>query len=154
MLQASDLFVYAISFYNFYIFLFVIFRRSVSKMTLSTEPAFHKSCSIEVNGVQTDILYHKFLNRALLIINQYEKINNIFVARNEHTFNGLVQNKSVDIQHKFGRDTDDIQSALMHLIARVPVLRDAEMELVVNVGLKEVNRVVLTTLEKVLNESL
>lgn len=123
-------------------------------MTLSTEPAFNKSFSIQINGLQTDIMFHQFINKMLLIITQYEKINNIFVARNEQTFNGLVQNKSVDIQHKFGKDTDDIQSALMYLIPRVPVLRDSEMELVVNIGLKEVNRNVLVTLEKVLNELL
>lgn len=123
-------------------------------MTLSTEPVFQKSFSIEINGIQTDIVFHHFINKMLLIINQYEKINNIFVARNEQSFNGLVQNKSVDIQHKFGMDTDDIQSALMYLIPRVPVLRDSELELVVNVGLKEINRNVLLTLEKVLNELL
>lgn len=123
-------------------------------MTLSTEPVFHKSFSIEINGIQTDIVFHQFINKLLLIINQYEKINNIFVTRNEHSFNGLVQNKSVEIQHKFGMDTDDIQSALMYLIPRVPLLRDSQLELVVNIGLKEINRHVLTTLEKVLNELL
>lgn len=125
-----------------------------SEMTLSTEQAFQKSFSIEINGIRTDILFHQFINKVLLIINQYEKINNIFVARNEHTFNGLVQNKSVDIQHKFGKDTDDIQSALMYLIPRIPALRDSELDLVVNIGLKEVNKNVLVTLEKVLNELL
>ncbi len=123
-------------------------------MTLSTEPGFQKSFSIEINGIQTDILLHRFINKILLIINQYEKINNVFVARNEHTFNGLVQNKSVDIQHKFGKDTDDIQSALMYLIPRVPVLRNSELDMVVNIGLKEVNKNVLGTLEQVLNELL
>ncbi|KAG4068370.1 hypothetical protein HA402_007890 [Bradysia odoriphaga] len=123
-------------------------------MTLSTEPAFNKSFSVQINGLQTDIVFHQFINKMLLIITQYEKINNIFVARNEQTFNGLVQNKSVDIQHKFGKDTDDIQSALMYLIPRVPALRDSEMDLVVNIGLKEVNKNVLGTLEKVLNELL
>lgn len=123
-------------------------------MTLSTESVFQKSFSIVINGIQTDILYHQFVNKILLFINQYEKINNIFVARNEHTFNGLVQNKSVDIQHKFGKDTDDIQSALMYLIPRVTVLKDSELDLVVNIGLKEVNKNVLMTLEKVLNELL
>ncbi|XP_037052013.1 uncharacterized protein LOC119085669 [Bradysia coprophila] len=123
-------------------------------MTLSTEPAFNKSFTVQINGLQTDIVFHQFINKMLLIITQYEKINNIFVARNEQTFNGLVQNKSVDIQHKFGMDTDDIQSALMYLIPRVPALRDSEMDLVVNIGLKEVNKNVLVTLEKVLNELL
>lgn len=123
-------------------------------MTLSTEPAFHQSLSVQIDGLQTYIVFHRFINKMLLIITQYEKINNIFVARNEHTFNGMVQNKSVDIQHKFGKDTDDIQSALMYLIPRIPVLRDSEMDLVVNVGLKEVNKTVLGTLEKVLNELL
>lgn len=123
-------------------------------MTLSTENVFRKSFSIKINGIQTDILYHHFANKILLIINQYEKMNNIFVARNEHTFNGLVQNKSVDIKHKFGKDTDDIQSALMYLIPRVPTLRDSEMDLVINIGLKEVNKIVLTTLVEVLSELL
>lgn len=123
-------------------------------MTLSKEQVFQKSFSIEINGIRTDILFHQFINKILLIINQYEKINNIFVARNEQTFSGFVQNKSVEIQHKFGKDTDDIQSALMYLIPRVPVLRDSELDLVVNVGLKEINKQVLTTLENVLNEML
>lgn len=123
-------------------------------MTLLTEPVFQKSFSIEINGVQTDILFHHFANKMLLVINQYEKINNIFVTRNEHTFGGLVQNKTVDIQHKFGKDTDDIQSALMYLIPRVPLLRDSELDLVVNIGLKEINKSVLITLEKVLCEIL
>lgn len=124
------------------------------EMTLSTEPVFCRMFSVEINGLPTDIVYHHFVNKILLLINQYEKINNIFVTRNEQTFNGLVQNKSIDIQHKFGKDTDDIQSALMYLIPRVPVLRDSELDLVVNIGLKEVNKNVLVALEKVLNELL
>lgn len=117
----------------------------------SAAPAFNTITSVMLNGQHTDIICHRFANKLCLFITQYGRISNIFVARpNVQDGGNMVRNEYKEIVHQFGTDTDEIQSAVRHLVAKVPMLNDSTVDVVINCGLKEINRTVLCSLVEAL----
>lgn len=104
-----------------------------------------------LNGEHTDILCHRFANKLCIFITQYGRISNIFVVRpNVQDGGEMVRNEYKEIVHQFGTDTDEIQSAVRHLVDKVPLLNDCNVDVVINCGLKEINRSVLCSLVETL----
>ena len=117
---------------------------------MSTDSKNFQTIAANINGVHTDISYYKFATNFCLFITQYEKINNVFLVTNENTQNGSIKHQSVNVVHKFGTDTDEIQSAIVYLVKKVPYLQNLSVDLVLNLGLKDINRTVLQSLENCL----
>jgi hypothetical protein len=67
------------------------------------QKAFHHITEFEIDGVKTDLVCHRFVDRILLIITQYEKITNFYSVKSQ-TFNDdtINQAKIYDIRQKFG----------------------------------------------------
>lgn len=117
-------------------------------MATSDKMKFNYLNAFEINDVHTDVVFHKFANKYLLIITQYEKINNVFVVNNEIAFNGVIRNQCLNIKHQFGKTTDEIECSIRFLINKMNINTDREF--VVCLGLKEYNRDVLKAIEKAL----
>lgn len=107
----------------------------------------------EINGFHTEIVLHKFVNRYLLIITQYEKLNNIFTAFNDFSVTGTMKNQSLDIKHQFGMTNDEIECGIRFLLSNIqtPMLKN-DVEVVICLGLKEYNGKILKQLADVVNQ--
>lgn len=118
----------------------------------ATQKAFAHSEAYNIDGVHTEIVLHKFTNRYLLIVTQYEKLNNIFVACNDTAISGVVRNRSLNIKHQFGMTTDEIECGIQFLLTNIQLPNfDKDMEVVVCLGLKEYNGKILRQITSVLN---
>lgn len=118
----------------------------------ATQKAFAHSEAYNIDGVHTEIVLHKFTNRYLLIVTQYEKLNNIFVACNDTAVSGVVRNRSLNIKHQFGMTTDEIECGIQFLLTNIQLPNfDKDMEVVVCLGLKEYNGKILRQITSVLN---
>lgn len=111
--------------------------------------AFQTIKTVDIEGTPTDIMFHAFGNKLFLVITQYQRISNIFIAY-ANTQNGITKNHTREIKHQFGTDTDEIQSAIRHLVANVPALTESSLDIIINFGLKDINRAVLQSLERTL----
>lgn len=119
--------------------------------TVARSPFAHSE-AYEINGVHTEILLHKFTNRYLLIITQYEKLNNIFIACNDIALSGVVNSRALSVNHQFGLDTDEIESGIRFLLNNIQLPDfDKDMEVVVCLGLKEYNGKILKQILSILN---
>lgn len=120
----------------------------------TSAPIFDKIFSTDIEGTPTDIVYHRFANKICLFITQYEKINNLYTVSVENVLNPasgpMGQKSDIEITHCFGKDTDEYTSGIRYLVERVPALVNGAESLVINFGLKEVNRKVLQSLENIL----
>lgn len=118
----------------------------------AAQKPFDHSEAYEINGIHTEFLLHKFTNRYLLIITQYEKLNNIFIACNDVALSGIVNSRSLNVKHQFGLTTDEIESGIRFLLNNIQLPGfDKDMEVVVCLGLKEYNGKILKQILKVLN---
>lgn len=119
---------------------------------VASQKPFAHSEAYNIDGVHTEIVLHKFTNKYLLIITQYEKLNNIFVACNDAAVNGVIRNQSLDVKHKFGMTTDEIECGIRFLLTNIQLPNfDKNMEVVVCLGLKEYNGKILRQIASVLN---
>lgn len=120
--------------------------------SIETVKPFAHSEAYKINGVHTEILLHKFTNKYLLIITQYEKLNNVFVACNDIAVSGIVRNRSLTIKHQFGMDTDEIECGIRFLLTNIELPNfDKTMDAVVCLGLKEYNGKILRQITGILN---
>lgn len=119
----------------------------------TAQKAFAHSEAYEINGVHTEILLHKFTNRYLLIITQYEKLNNVFTTCNDVALSGVVKSRSLSIKHQFGMTTDEIESGIRFLLTNIqrPDF-DKDLEVVVCLGLKEYNGKILKQIVNIVNQ--
>lgn len=117
------------------------------------ESPFAITEAYEINGVHTEIVLHKFANRYLLIITQYEKLNNIFTAFNDLSVTGTMKNQSLDIKHRFGMTADEIECGIRYFLSHIqtPLLKN-DVEMVICLGLKEYNGKILKQLVDVINQ--
>lgn len=117
------------------------------------ESPFAISEAYEINGFHTEIVLHKFINRYLLIITQYEKLNNIFTAFNDVSVTGTMKNQSLDIKQQFGMANDEIECGIRFLLSNIqtPRLKN-DVEVVICLGLRQYNGKVLKQLADVLNQ--
>lgn len=119
---------------------------------VSKQNSFAFSEAYEINGVHTEIVLHKFSNRHLLIVTQYEKLNNIFIACNDISIAGVVKNQSLDIRHQFGMTTDEIECSIRFLLSNIQSPHiNKDIEIIVCLGLKEYNGKFLKQIASVLN---
>ncbi|XP_059617431.1 uncharacterized protein LOC132262247 [Phlebotomus argentipes] len=105
-----------------------------------------------VGEVDTEFVVHKFSSKLFVVVTQFGKINNIFTISSERSFeNDLFAkyNKQLKIQGKFGNDTDEVQAALRRIFTEVDV---KGLEIVVSLGLKEINRDILVEVTEILKE--
>lgn len=113
---------------------------------------FDHSEAYKIDGVHTEIVLHKFTNKYLLIVTQYEKLNNVFVACNDAAVSGVIRNRSLNIKHQFGMTTDEIECGIRFLLTNIQLPNfDKDMEVVVCLGLKEYNGKILRQITGVLN---
>lgn len=124
---------------------------------MSSAPVVERPFAItqayEINGVHTEIVLHKFVNRYLLIITQYEKLNNIFTAFNDFSVTGTMKNQSLDIKHQFGMATDEIECGIRFLLSKIQTsMLKNDLEVVICLGLKEYNGEILKQLADVINQ--
>lgn len=120
--------------------------------TVARNPFAHSE-AYEINGIHTEFLLHKFTNRYLLIITQYEKLNNIFIACNDIALSGVLNSsRSLNVNHQFGLTTDEIESGIRFLLNNIQLPNfDKDMEVVVCLGLKEYNGKILKQILSILN---
>lgn len=125
-----------------------------SKMNKSSQQkSFDVSEAYTIDGIHTEILLHKFVNKYLLIITQYEKLNNVFVACNDIALSGIVQNRSLNIKHQFGMTSDEIECGIRFLLNNIKLPNfDRDLDVVVCLGLKEYNGKILKQVTGVLNQ--
>lgn len=117
-----------------------------------SKKAFAHSEAYSINGTHTEILLHKFTNKYLLIVTQYEKLNNVFVACNDIALSGIVQNRSINVKHQFGMTNDEIECGIRFLVTNLQLPNfDRDMDIVVCLGLKEYNGKILKQVVSVLN---
>lgn len=123
-----------------------------SAVRVPEEKAFHRNAAFDIEGHHTEILLHKFQNRYLLFVTQYEKINNIFTVSNDVAVSGFAQDDSFTIKHKFGATTDEIECGINAILknVRLPGF-DKQMEVVFCLGLKKYNFKVLQAISAALN---
>lgn len=114
--------------------------------TANKQPAFAAIIAKEINGVHTDFVFHKFANKYFIIVTQYEKISNVFVASNENVVTGIVSKRSFNVQHKFGKTTDEIECAIQYLATSLQL----DMDAVITLSLKECNRTIVNEIKGVL----
>lgn len=113
---------------------------------------FAYSEAYKINGIHTEIILHKFTNKYLLIITQYEKLNNVFTACNDTAISGVVNNRFINVKHKFGMTTDEIECGIRFLLTNIQLPNfDRDLEVVVCLGLKEYNGKILKQLAGVLS---
>lgn len=112
-------------------------------------PAFHVITAVLLDGVHTDIVLHKFADKICLFVTQFARIPNVFVVHTNTLHGGQIKTHR-EIEHRFGTDTDEIQSAIRHMVTAVPTLNDAPVDIVVSLGLREITRSTLLPLEEAL----
>lgn len=115
--------------------------------------AFDFTDAYSINGVHTEVLLHKFTNKCLLFITQYEKLNNVFVACNDIAFSGMVQNRMLNVKHLFGTTSDEIECGIRFLLTKSTFAASFrnDLEIVVCLGLKEYGPAVLKLIKEVLD---
>lgn len=118
----------------------------------ASQTPFAYSEAYKINGVHTEIILHKFANKYMLIITQYEKLNNIFTACNDVAVSGVAKDRYVNVKNKFGMTTDEIECGIRFLLTNIELPNfDKDMEVVVCLGLKEYNGKILKQIGSVLN---
>lgn len=118
----------------------------------TTQKPFAHSEAYKINGVHTEIVLHKFTNKYLLIITQYDKLNNVFVACNDVALTGVVKNRELNVKHQFGMTTDEVECGIRFLLTNMQLPNfDRDMEVVVCLGLKEYNGKILKQITSVLS---
>lgn len=99
-----------------------------------------------INGIHTSIVVHEFINKYMIIVTQYEKISNVFVACNDIAFTGLVSSQSLNVKHRFGKTSDEIECGINYLLSNLKFNK----EIVICMALKEYNRAIITKVQQVL----
>lgn len=107
------------------------------------EQAFDTIIAKEINGVHTDFVYHKFANKYFIVVTQYEKISNVFIASNENAVTGVISKRNFNVQHKFGKTSDEIECGIKYLVTSLQL----DMDVVISLALKECNRAVLNEIK-------
>lgn len=111
--------------------------------------AFQNTFGLIIDGVHTDIICHKFTNKILLLITQYEKIPNVMIVQKNRVYDTNKNSKTLSIQNKFGTDNDEITAAVRYLMANTG-LAEVEVDVVLSLGLKTINKTVLKQLTEAL----
>ncbi|EDW28581.1 GL19263 [Drosophila persimilis] len=125
------------------------------------EIGFEKQFSVPVNGIPTEIVYHRFGRKRLLVITQLGKIAGIynvsFDISNNPAMLKPVKNPDfhisvpITIQSCLGVDTVDTDCAIQFLVNNTK-LWESPMDFVICLGLKVIDTPLLHALAKVLDE--
>lgn len=123
---------------------------------------FTRQVTTTINGRSTELVWHSFSNKGFLLVTQYAKIPNLYGVRFDLT--PLERPVTADVTDcgaryvsmlvtmtcLLGPDKDETRSAIQYLINRTK-LQSSPHDLVVAVGLKECNGVILAELAAALN---
>lgn len=120
-------------------------------MAEETNKAFNHTINCLIDNKPTDFICHKFVNKYLLIITQYEKITNFFTVQKQVLLNAKSQNSLV-VSHNFGTDTDEIKAGIMFLLNDAEVWNEEGKAVQISIGLKNINRNILLDVKKVLKQ--
>lgn len=116
-----------------------------------TNSSFNHTINCLIDNKSTDFICHKFVNKILIIITQYEKITNFFTVQKQVLLNAKTQNALV-VNHNFGTDTDEINAGIMFLLSDAAVWNEEGKSIQISLGLKNINRNILLEVKKVLKE--
>lgn len=108
---------------------------------------FHFTEKVLINGIETDIVCHKFQNRVFLIITQLQKLTNIYLVKNQ-TNSGISNQKIFSIQHKFGAISDEIEAGIRFILNNM----QNNNEIVISLGIPDMNKTVLKEIKDVLQK--
>ncbi|XP_055593641.1 uncharacterized protein LOC129744908 [Uranotaenia lowii] len=115
----------------------------------ATEKAFDYVETVNIGGQPTDIVYHRFANKSFLLVTQRQKITNVYTVRNQSSqeqangFEGSAGNNRIySIKHTFGAASDETEAAIRYLMNFI----DLNEEIVITLGLEEINKKSLDTI--------
>lgn len=120
-------------------------------MAPASTSAFDYAEAHKVNGLHTEIVLHRFANKYLLFITQFERLNNILVACNELSLNGIVRNNSLNVKHLFGTTNDEIECGVKFLLNKTSLDLNNDVDIVICLGLKEYGPKILKQLKTLLD---
>lgn len=120
-------------------------------MAQTSTSAFDYAEAHKVNGIHTEIVLHRFANKHLLFITQFERLNNILVACNELAFNGIMRSNSLNVKHLFGTTSDEIECGIKFLLSNTTLDLNKDTDVVICLGLKEYGPKVLKQLKTLLD---
>lgn len=95
-----------------------------------------KSFKTNIAGLETDFVFHQFRDKSLLIITQYQKMANIFLASSESNSDVKPPENNQDdvtVQCRFGQDTDELRVAIKQIYLRAKLKNES----VISLALKE-----------------
>lgn len=129
---------------------FIIKKKPVI-MAEETNNTFNHTINCLIDNKSTDFICHKFVNKYLLIITQYEKITNFFTVQKQVLLNANSHN-SLIVNNNFGTDTDEIKAGIMFLLNDAEVWNAEGSSIQISIGLKNINRNILLEVKKVLKQ--
>jgi len=113
---------------------------------LLNEKAYDFIQAFDINGIHTEFVAHKFVNKILIIITQFGKIANFYSVKNQ-VFNEVDRNTKVfDIQQKFGGPSIEIEGAVRYLMN---FIGNNPEEILICLALKNPDGLSKTTLDEV-----
>lgn len=115
---------------------------------MSELPVF--SQAYEINGIHTEFVLQPFDGKFLLIITQYEKITNFFVASKdvEIAYAGADKNYFIDIKHLFGTTSDEIEFGIRNFMKKI----NKPVEIYFCLGLKHTTPDLIKQIQLVLDK--
>lgn len=113
---------------------------------IGEQKAFDTITACTINGIHTDIVLHKFVNKYMIIVTQFEKISNVFVSCNDIAFTGIVSNQCFNVKHRFGKTSDDLECGIKYLLTNLQMDKDV----VICLALKEYTRAIINEVLKAL----
>ncbi|XP_055839836.1 uncharacterized protein LOC129907580 [Episyrphus balteatus] len=130
-------------------------------MCKTTTKGFDAQLCAKINGIRTEFVLQRFVNKWFLLITQYEKMCNIFSVQFDQKQGDCSvpvpppnyddPSVPITITNTFGTDTDEARSAIQFLVNKSN-LGKCPTELIISIGLKEINGKVLREISSVLNE--
>lgn len=122
-------------------------------MCVTVNTAFDKLCSATIDNYKTDFVFKKFANKYFLIITQHKKITNLFTVKfDSRSPLADVEMPSLllTITLNLGEDTDEIRTGITYIINNSN-LKSCPTDIIICLGLKEINKKMLQEICTILN---
>lgn len=136
-------------------------------LATATNSGFAKQFSCTINDIVTEFVFHPFANKWFILITQYGRVPNMYNVKFDLQRNdGVPLAMQVPIDNpqmhmsvpitttcNFGADTDEIQGGIQFLVNKTK-LSQCPSEIMIGLGIKELNGATLREVAKILNEIL
>lgn len=131
------------------------------------EIGFDSQFAADINGVPTEIVFHRFGNKWFLLATQFGKMPGIYnvqfdverqkrilpYMQNPEDKPELYKSVPITITVRLGLDTDEIRSAIQFLINKTE-LNECPSQIEIALGLKQIDGPNLRALAKIINEEI